>query len=473
MEKALQSKIKALSQVQSDTDRVIDLWKERFLKTDGGLPRSNSSRNVVLILQNDPRLKDLLQYNEFAERIEIKKNNDYFERKNKRSFTPEQWDDSDDSKLKLFIEDNYNYVPSKDAISDAIVKFAMEHGYNPVKQRIESVKWDGVNRVETFFMDYLGTEDSYYVRAITKRWLTGIVARVYQPGIKFEIVPILFGGQGIGKSTLVGSIYPDYFLDELQTMGKTKDDFQQLQGKWIVELGELSAMRRTDVDNVKKFISAQQDNYRPSYGRYATDHPRKIAFVGTSNPPEFLKDKTGNRRFFPIECVVQDKKKDPFKIDDADILQVLAEAKVMYDNGDEIHVDAELQEVADKYQKNAMVQDPTEEQILSFLDMPIPKNWQEYNTDNRRNYFVRYVKGEGCINKDSLKQLKETVTMDQVTTNEILLVAFNIIDDQLLSASRGNVGKQVSDIMNGLDNWQRSTNVRISKNKRGRGYKRK
>ncbi|CAJ1185163.1 VapE domain-containing protein [Companilactobacillus paralimentarius] len=468
MEEVLQNKIKELSQNQNDTDKVIDLWKEKFLKTDKGTPRSNSSKNIYLILQNDARLKNLLQYNEFSEQLVKRVVNESL------NTIPGDWGDSDDSKLKLFIEENYNYVATKDAISDAIVKFGMDHAFNPVKERIESVTWDGTPRVETFFIDYLGTEDSEYVREITKRWFTGAVARIYKPGIKFEIVPILFGGQGVGKSTIVGSIYRDYFLDELDSMGRQKDDFQKLRGKWIVEIGELSAMRRTDVEHVKSFISAQSDNYRPSFGKYTTDHPRKSVFIGTSNPPEFLKDKTGNRRFFPIECGVQDKKKDPFNIDDNDILQVLAESKVMFDKGVKPFVDSELQKIAEKYQKNSMIQDPTEEQILSYIDMPVPTNWNDYTIFQKEQYFSRFNENEGFIDKSGNRlSSDELVKINQVTTNDILQVAFNISSDKLLSASRGNVGKQVSDVMNNLDDWLRSTNVRISKNKRGRGYKRK
>lgn len=466
MEEQLQNKIKELSHVQDENTKVIDLWKEQFLKTDKGTPRTNSSKNIYLILQNDTRLKDLIQYNEFSEKLVKRKSNEALKT------IPGEWQDADDSKLKLFVEENYGYVPTKDAVSDAIVNYSMDHSFNPVKNRIESVTWDNKPRVETFFIDYLGAEDSEYVREITKRWLVGAVARVYHPGVKFEIVPILFGGQGRGKSTLIGSIYRDYFLDELGSMGKTKDDFQQLQGRWIVELAELSAMKRTDIEHVKSFISAQYDTFRPSFGKYTTDHPRKAVFIGTSNPPEFLKDKTGNRRFFPIEINVQDKKKDPFNIDDNDIKQVLAEAKVMYEDGVKPFVDAELQKVAQKYQRDSMIQDPTEEQILSFLDMLVPTNWNEYSIFQKEQYFSRFNENEGYKDKSgSSLSTDELVQIEQVTTNEILQVAFNIRSDQLLSASRTNLGKQISDVMNGLqDDWKRT---RLSIKGRPRGYKRK
>lgn len=466
MEEQLQNKIKELSHVQDENTKVIDLWKEQFLKTDKGTPRTNSSKNIYLILQNDTRLKDLIQYNEFSEKLVKRKSNEALKT------IPGEWQDADDSKLELFVEENYGYVPTKDAVSDAIVNYSMDHSFNPVKNRIESVTWDNKPRVETFFIDYLGAEDSEYVREITKRWLVGAVARVYHPGVKFEIVPILFGGQGRGKSTLIGSIYRDYFLDELGSMGKTKDDFQQLQGRWIVELAELSAMKRTDIEHVKSFISAQYDTFRPSFGKYTTDHPRKAVFIGTSNPPEFLKDKTGNRRFFPIEINVQDKKKDPFNIDDNDIKQVLAEAKVMYEDGVKPFVDAELQKVAQKYQRDSMIQDPTEEQILSFLDMLVPTNWNEYSIFQKEQYFSRFNENEGYKDKSgSSLSTDELVQIEQVTTNEILQVAFNIRSDQLLSASRTNLGKQISDVMNGLqDDWKRT---RLSIKGRPRGYKRK
>ena len=464
----LQNKIKELSHVQDENTKVIDLWKEQFLKTDKGTPRTNSSKNIYLILQNDTRLKDLIQYNEFSEKLVKRKSNEALKT------IPGEWQDADDSKLKLFVEENYGYVPTKDAVSDAIVNYSMDHSFNPVKNRIESVTWDHKPRVETFFIDYLGAEDSEYVREITKRWLVGAVARVYHPGVKFEMVPILFSKQGIGKSTLIGSIYRDYFLDELGSMGKTKDDYQQIQGKWLVEIGELSAMRKTDIEHVKMFISAQYDSFRPSFGKYTTDHPRKAVFIGTSNPPEFLKDKE-NRRFFPIECGIQDKKKDPFNISDTDIKQVLAEAKVMYEDGVKPFVDAELQKVAQKYQRDSMIQDPTEEQILSFLDMPIPLNWDKYDLESKRIYFARYSSNQGCIDKDSYEQIKDTTMITQITTNEILKVAFDINDNQLLSASRGNVGKQISNVMNNLDDWKRNKHVyRTKKHPNGtRGYIRK
>lgn len=470
MEEGLQNKIKELSQNQNDTDKIIDLWKGNFLKTDKGTPRSNSSKNIYLILQNDTRLKNLLQYNEFSEQIVKRVPNESL------NTFPGDWQDSDDSKLKLFVEENYGYVATRDAIGDAIVKFSMDHSFNPVKERIESVTWDGTPRVETFFIDYLGTENSEYVREITKRWLVGAVSRVYKPGNKFELVPILFGSQGAGKSTLVGSIYRDYFLDELDSMGKQKDDFQKLRGKWIVEIGELSAMRRTDVEHIKSFISAQSDNYRPSFGKYATDHPRKVAFIGTSNPPEFLKDQSGNRRFFPIEINVQNKKKDPFNIDNNDIKQVLAEAKVMYDKGVKPYVDGELQNIAEEYQKASMIQNPTEEQILSYIDMSVPTNWNDYTIFQKEQYFSRFNENEGFIDKSGNRlSSDELVKINQVTTNDILQVAFNISNDQLLSASRGNVGKQISDVMNNLDNWKRDKHVhRTEERPNGtRGYIRK
>lgn len=453
----------------------IDPWCNSFLLTKDGGMKASSSYNVELILANDRKIKDWLKYDEFADKIVKPKQSNVLNSK------AGSLEDADLSELKSYIEKEYRYSPTTNALTDGTVVYARHHGYNPVKNRIESVTWDGTKRVPTFFADYLGTENNEYTRAVTTAWLTGAVARVYQPGVKFEVMPILHGGQGIGKSTLVGAVAspsnlsPDedsHFLDGLQSMGKQKDDFQQLQGSWIVEIGEMSAMKKTDVELTKQFISTSKDHYRDSYGRIASDHPRKCVFVGTSNPSEFLKDKTGNRRFFPIECNVQEKKKDPLNINDADILQVLAEAKALYDQGEKIFITDDIQALAEGYQKEAMITDPTEEQILSYIDMPVPRNWNNYSLEDRTDYFTNY-QDNGQLKDKTGKLLNEfeVMQMEEVTTREILQVAFNIDSKDLISSSRGNAGRTVSMTMENQDNWKHKR-IRDKTGKQTRGYKR-
>lgn len=215
------------TEVKKTADKVVKMrqeadWTNDFkMNSDGGV-KTKSLFNIRLIMKNDPMLKGLVVFDDFSEQIvkNPQTGNSLF----KRGF----WNDSDDTLLRSYLEDHYNLLFSKENITDAVVTESHRKKINPVKDRIEKVVWDGKPRAERYFIDYLGAEDNHYTRSITKTWLTGLIARVYVPGVKFEIVPILEGSQGLGKSTASRNLYPDKFNDTLKGMGKQKDDYQQL-----------------------------------------------------------------------------------------------------------------------------------------------------------------------------------------------------------------------------------------------------
>lgn len=425
-------------------------WLDRMLRSNNGTPKPSSVENVRLVLENDQNMQGILQYDQFAGRVMKPHKSEVLKT------DAGEWTDSDDARLRLYIEKKYRFSPTRDSIFDAVTTFAEENGYNPVKQRIETQKWDGKPRVEHFFIDYLGAENSHYVKTVTKKWLVGAIARVYKPGIKFELVPILQGDQGLGKSWLCSLLYKDYFLDTLGSLGKTKDDYQQLVGRWIVEIGELSAMKKTDTEKIKGFISAQNDHYRDSYARRATDHPRKCVFVGTSNPSEYLKDKTGNRRFMPIKCGINQPIKDVFNADDNDILQTLAEAKIMFDHGEVLFLDDETVSEAEKAQQDAVIEDPNETIIRDYLNMPVPRNWDEYSVIEKRTYFKNYADSKIIKSKTNVTIPKEKcVPLDRTTAKEILQVAFGMENKQIMSASRGNFGRIISLVLDQQKSWEK------------------
>lgn len=449
-----------MSQRNQAIAKASDDWTTQFSVTNNGGVRVRSLFNIRLILKNDSLLKGLLAFDEFAD--QIVKTKAITELHISKGF----WSDADSSLVRSYIDEKYKLLFSGDNLADAITAVAHQQTFNPVKQRIETVKWDGKPRAVNYFIDYLGAENNDYTKAITKLWLTGLIGRVYENGIKFEIVPILVGKQGIGKSTCPRNLYPDKFNETLEGMGKSKDDYQKLQGSWIVEIAELSAMKKTDIEGVKSFISARFDTYRNSYGRFATQHPRKCVFIGTTNQQDFLKDATGERRFYPIKCGVNQPTKNVFKPDHNDILQVLAEAKTWFDSGVQMFPDKATAQAAEKYQSEASVIDLTRDAIVDYLNMKVPDNWDELTTSTKQSYVEHYGHQWDYV-KDKISAT--LVPLDRTTTREIMAVVFHITTDGYLKGRTNLNAKKIKLIMDNIDGWEKNNNVVIN-GKRARGY---
>lgn len=427
-------------------------WQNDFKKNSDDGIKTKSLYNIRLIMEHDEMLKGLVAFDEFSEQIvkNPQTDNSLF----KKGF----WNDSDDTLLRSYLEDHYNLLFSKENITDAVVTESHRKKINPVKDRIEKVVWDGKPRAERYFIDYLGAEDNHYTRSITKTWLTGLVARVYVPGVKFEIVPILEGGQGLGKSTASRNLYPDKFNDTLKGMGKQKDDYQQLQGSWVVEVAELSAMKKTDIEGIKNFISAQADTYRNSYGRYALPHPRKCVFIGTTNQSDYLKDATGERRFYPIKCGVSKSKLDVWHPEENYILQVLAEAKYWFDNGELLYLDKTTMKEAKAHQMDAESVDPMKDAIEEFLSMEVPADWENMSTSLKQSYVNDY----GHQSKWLLNQIsEERRPLTQTTTREIMEVVFHKTVDRYLTGRTNSEAKRIKLLMDNMDGWK-SQRIRMN-----------
>src|SRR5699024_8695552 len=223
-------------------------------------------------------------------------------------------------------------------------------------------------------------------RTLAKRWLTGAVARVYEPGIKFEVVPIFHGKQGIGKSTIGDKLAGEYFTDSLKGM-TNKDDLLILAGKWIVELSELSAMGETRIEEVKSFISARTDTFRVPYDKLPKDHNRTIVFFGTTNTTQFLKDVTGDRRFFQVSCK-PNASKDIFNISKETIQQLWAEAYEYYKNDTRIFYTEEEQDyIEENYRKDVRYEDELLNQVTHFINLEIPKDFYKLQTYEQKKIF--------------------------------------------------------------------------------------
>ena len=300
------------------------------------------------------------------------------------------WSETDGAKLYEYLQDHYGiYSPAK--ANHAVLAAAAKRIYHPIREYLNTLPpWDGLPRVETLIIDYFGAEDNAYVRAVTRKTLAAAIARIFQPGIKFDYMLVLNGRTGLGKSTFFDKLAGEWFSDSLTfaDMGKGKDAPEKIQGFWILEIPELAGIRKTDVNNVKAFLSRRDGNYRASYGHNSESHPRQCIIVGSTNSESmgFLRDVTGNRRFWPIRVGGTEARKG-WDMTDADVLQIWAEAKVIWEKGEKLFLEGDVAELAESAQKDALETDEREGMVREYLDAPLPENWDTFDIYRRQEYF--------------------------------------------------------------------------------------
>ena len=277
-----------------------------------------------------------------------------------------EWTDVDDVALAEWLQlRGLNARPATCAA--AVQHFASMRLIHPLRDHLDGRAWDGERRLESWLTTYLGVAKNDYSQAVGRAWLISAVARVFKPGCKADHALILEGPQGAFKSTACSIIAmsPDWFADEIADLG-SKDSAQDLRGKWIIEIGELSAMRRSEVERVKAFISRSSDHYRPSYGRRSQDFARQCVFIGTTNADAYLADETGGRRFWPVKVG---------KIDtDAlrrDIGQLWAEAVAAFKAGEAWHLPREIEMQAREQQADRRITDPWEDAIIGWAEAQV------------------------------------------------------------------------------------------------------
>lgn len=372
-----------LADVNADfSDDGNDDWKIRLRYQPRSSVLENSVYNLNLILNNDPDFANFA-FNEMANRIQITGPLPW-DRPEGNAF----WRDADTAQLKALID--VRYVPFSSRNHDvAFTKVADDRHFHPVRDYLNSLpEWDGVERVEDLFIRYLQADDTEYIRAVTRKTFAAAVARVYVPGIKFDCVPVLDGEQGIGKSTIVKDLVgSEYYSETLSlTDMDDKSGAEKLQGFWIVEIGELAGMKKADIEKVKAFLSTSDDKYRPSYGKVVESHPRQCIIIATVNGERgYLRDITGNRRFWIIK-VHQKKQKKAWNFTDEFRQQFWAEAKAIWQSGEKLYLEGEMLQEAEKQQREAMETDERVGMIEEYLNTRLPANWAEMDLYDRKNY---------------------------------------------------------------------------------------
>jgi predicted P-loop ATPase len=304
--------------------------------------------NAVIALRDAPEWQGVLGFDEFALKTAPLKPAPW------PGAQPNgKWTDHEDRLTADWLQ-HQKILVSVEIAAQAVQMVAHDHPFHPVRDYLSHLRWDGVPRLDTWLVHYLGARPSEsdpdpaecdrfdeYAAAVGARWMISGVARIYKPGCKADCCLILEGQQGIKKSTMLRTLGGAWFTDEISDLG-SKDSAMQASGIWLIELAELDSMSRPESSKVKAFMSRSVDRFRPSYGRRVIEFPRQCIFAGTVNHSAYLKDETGARRFWPVHC-------EAIRIEELcrDRDQLWAEAVARFEDGEPWWLDSKkLVEIA-------------------------------------------------------------------------------------------------------------------------------
>jgi predicted P-loop ATPase len=276
----------------------VDDWRLDLELTPTKQPRP-LLRNAIIALRGAPEWQGVLAYDEFALTTMAMKPPPWCKAED-NAWQPRAWTDHDDTLATDWLQAQGIGVPIT-VTADAVEAVAKDASFHPVRDYLTGLAWDGTKRASRFATAYLGAEDTAYHGEVSTRMLIAAVARIMQPGCKHDHMPIFEAPQGAGKSKTIKMLFEPWFTDDLAEFG-SKDASMQVRSAWGIEVAELSAMTRSEIERVKAFITRSVDRFRPSYGRRVIEVPRQVVFFGSTNALEYLKDETGGRRFWPVRC---------------------------------------------------------------------------------------------------------------------------------------------------------------------------
>ncbi|WP_270301553.1 virulence-associated E family protein [Terrisporobacter petrolearius] len=414
-------------------------WQE-LLELDKHGKVKGTLLNITNILRYDTNLKNIV-YNELKFSIDVIGKLPWKQAK-------VGWSDADFACAKIYFENIYGiWSPSK--FKDGLLGLVWsERTYHPIKEYFSKLTWDGKKRIDTLLIDYLGAKDSKFVRAVTRKTLCAAVARIYKPGIKFDNILVLNGPQGIGKSTLFSILGKEWYSDSLSlTDMKDKTAAEKLQGYWILELGELAGMKKVEMETIKSFVTRTDDKFRQAYGITVENHPRSNIIVGTTNAESgFLRDITGNRRFWPVNVSGISMYK-PWDLKEVD--QIWAEAIDAYKDGEELFLKGEVAAMAYDAQKDALECDDREGIISEYLERLLPDDWNKMDLYERRSF----------LSESDLSFKKGTTKREKVCIMEIWCECFYKERQDLKRAD----SYAIESIINRIGGWERLSSNRTGK----------
>jgi len=437
--------------LQMDADRMdqakLDFsdgdWRKSLKYTERSTELQNSVWNEMLILNNDPDFRNFA-FNELANRVQITGEVPW-----ERPKDNQYWRDADTAQLKALMDIRYQTFSSRNH-DVSFTKVADDRRFHPIRDYLDGLpQWDGRVRAENLLIQNLKADNMPYVRAVTRKTLAAAVARIYQPGIKFDSMLVTDGPQGIGKSTLFKVLAGEEFYSETLSLTDMDDKSgaEKLQGFWIVEIGELAGMKKADIEKVKAFLSTADDKYRPSYGKTVESHPRQCIIIGTVNGERgYLRDITGNRRFWVVK-VRQEEQAVNWTITPEERDQIWAEAKHLYEHGERLYLEGDLLKAAEEAQREAMEVDERQGMVEAYLERLLPEGWEEMDLYRRRE-FIRDL-GDPM-------QPRGTVRREYVSNQEIWCECFGRKPDELKPADSYGLAA----LMTKVPGWERTKQIK-------------
>ena len=408
-------------------------WIKRLAVDGNGLVKK-TIQNAVIVLENDPAFKGKIAIDDFADRGVVVGSVPWKQNEGMR-----WWTEADYANVYNYMEAFYG-ITGRDKIDNALSIVSDHHHINEVRDYLTSIEWDGTPRLNTLLADYLGAARTEYSGAVMRKALVAAVARAIDGSTKFDNMIILTGPQGIGKSTLLRTLGKKWFSDSLTTF-EGKEAAELIQGTWINEIGELTAMTKQETNAVKQFLSKTDDIYRAAYGRLTARYPRRCVFFGTSNESSFLKDQTGNRRFWPVDVGVMPAALDVWEDLPDNVDQIWAEAVTYYRLGEPLYMDKRMEALAVEAQEEHRDTSPKEGLIKEFLERKIPENWNNIPLRSRRAFWANPIVPEDV-------KMVERMT---VCAAEIWCECFN----SELKYMKNSDAREINQILSHMEGWER------------------
>jgi hypothetical protein len=428
--------------------------QDTMILNDKGGIKSNSPNNVLLSFKADDQLSIYLKHNEFSQEHELTKDirigNTFF----KKGELPSNFD----SVVKVYFESVLGVAFSNQAMLDGMETFFSERSYNPVMEYMERAaeNWDGRKRINQMLQVYLGAEDIDLVSKIAEMWLVGAVAKVYEPYAKFDYVLDLVGGQGVGKTSLLQKLGGEWYTDAVTDFAN-KDNYDIMLKALIVNDDEMVASNRMSFAETKAFISKTSLRFRKPYMKRTEEFAKNFVLARTTNQKEYLKDKTGERRFLSVMADISRQKKHPMEIEPETVEQIWGEAVTIYKAGADLMFDKETEERLEIYREKFMYRDEVELQVLEYLEMPIPDNWSSWSIQQQHQYTSKYFDNSSEFEAGTKK-------LEKVSTREMMYNLF------MRNSNDKKLSTKINMIMDNHPGWEKGQ-FRIG-GKNTKGFKR-
>lgn len=427
---------------KKEVNAAFDGWD--FILTEKGAIKQNSIVNAEIILENDKNIQGKIAYNNFTFDMELIDDIHLGTTTIKKGIVKNDLEPA----LLAYIEKWYSVLFTKQNISDALINVAHRYEFNPVFDYFERVheEWDEVERLHEFFPTYLGVEYSDITTLMTKIWLVGAVAKTYEEECKFDFVLDLIGGQGTGKTTILQKLGMKWYTDSITDL-KDKDNFSIMLRSLIVNDDEMVATQNSKFEEIKKFVTAISLEFRKPFDRRPERYPKNFVIARTTNEEEYLKDKTGERRFLPLFANPSNQLKYPAKdLKQEEIDLIWGEAVALYKNGYPINLTKEQERQISQHREQFQFKDDIEQAIDTYLEIPVPKGFESYDDIDRRYYI------QDMMTKGRSKKAVGEVVRDRISSADLSYECFgkDITSDRRLS-------NKIKYIMDNKKEWEKAS----------------